>query len=173
MRIGLFVVCRVNGCFLLVLRECSDTESFEPQRLVSWGIGTSSLAHASTRHTRAYLLYDHSRISGCRKSHRSLGRMGVSYRASSRPTHAVTGTRPTCSPRSHGVSTSLSGSWRPTAGRPPVRRPAHARDGLPGAAHHDRKGGVMSSPTQVEREHPVDVAVDPRLSRGVKAFLQV
>ena len=31
----------------------------------------------------------------------------------------------------------------------------------------------MSSPTQVEREHPVDVAVDPRLSRGVKAFLQV
>ena len=30
----------------------------------------------------------------------------------------------------------------------------------------------MSSPTQVEREHPVDVAVDPRLSRGVKAFLQ-
>src|SRR4030095_11284812 len=46
-------------------------------------------------------------------------------------------------------------------------------DGLPGAANHYRKGGVMSSPTHVEREHTVDVAVDPRLSRGVKAFLQV
>ncbi len=31
----------------------------------------------------------------------------------------------------------------------------------------------MSSPTHVEREHTIDVAVDPRLSRGVKAFLQV
>src|SRR5215510_6371905 len=94
-------------------------------------------------------------------------------RVSSRPIHAVTGTRPTCSPRSHGVSTRLSGSWRPISGRPPARRSAHARDGLPGAANHDRKGGGMSRPTHVEREQPVDVAVDPRLSRGVKAFLQV
>jgi acetyl esterase/lipase len=31
----------------------------------------------------------------------------------------------------------------------------------------------MSSPTHVERETTLDVAVDPRLSRGVKAFLQV
>jgi acetyl esterase len=31
----------------------------------------------------------------------------------------------------------------------------------------------MSSPTHVEREQPLDVAVDPRLSRGVKAFLQM
>jgi acetyl esterase len=30
----------------------------------------------------------------------------------------------------------------------------------------------MSSPTHGEREQPLDVAVDPRLSRGVKAFLQ-
>jgi len=30
----------------------------------------------------------------------------------------------------------------------------------------------MSRPTHVEREQPVDVAVDPRLSRGVKAFWQ-
>src|SRR5262249_22431031 len=97
----------------------------------------------------------------------------ASVRASRRPTHAGTGTRPTLSPRSHGVSTRLSGSWRPTSGRPPVRRPAPARDGLPGAANHDRKGGVMSSPTHVEREQTFDVAVDPRLSRGVKAFLQL
>ena len=77
-----------------------------------------------------------------------------------------------CTAIARGVDTS-SGAWRPTAGRPPARRPAPARDGLPGAAHHDRKGRVMRSPTHVEREHPVDVAVDPRLSRGVKAFLQV
>ena len=31
----------------------------------------------------------------------------------------------------------------------------------------------MSSTTHVERDKPLDVAVDPRLSRGVKAFLQV
>jgi acetyl esterase/lipase len=31
----------------------------------------------------------------------------------------------------------------------------------------------MSSPTHVEREQTLDVAVDPRLSRGVKAFLQM
>ena len=31
----------------------------------------------------------------------------------------------------------------------------------------------MSRPTYVERAHTVDVAVDPRLSRGMKAFLQV
>src|SRR5713226_10199932 len=30
----------------------------------------------------------------------------------------------------------------------------------------------MSSTTHVERDKPLDVAVDPRLSRGVKAFLQ-
>src|SRR5262245_47375245 len=91
-------------------------------------------------------------------------------RVSSRPTHAVTGTRPTCSPRSHGVSTCISGSWRPTTGSPLARRPALARDGLPGAANYYRKGGVMSTPTHVECEHTVDVAVDPHLSRGVKAF---
>src|SRR5262249_41690271 len=65
------------------------------------------------------------------------------------------------------ASTRLSGSWRPTSGSPPVRRPAHARDGLPGVANHYRKGGVMSSTTHVEREQTLDVAVDPRLSRGV------
>src|SRR4029453_11861654 len=31
----------------------------------------------------------------------------------------------------------------------------------------------MSSPTHVERDKPLDIAGDPRLSRGVKAFLQV
>jgi acetyl esterase len=31
----------------------------------------------------------------------------------------------------------------------------------------------MSSTTHVVRDKPLDVAVDPRLSRGVKAFLQV
>src|SRR5499433_1411737 len=97
----------------------------------------------------------------------------ASVRASSRPTHSVTRTRPTFSPRSHGVSTRISGAWRPTSGSPPARRPAQARDGLPGAANHYRKGGVMSSPTHVEREQTLNVAVDPRLSRGVKAFLQM
>jgi hypothetical protein len=43
----------VSGRFLLVLRECSDTASFETQGRVRWGIGTSAFAHASTRHTRA------------------------------------------------------------------------------------------------------------------------
>ena len=31
----------------------------------------------------------------------------------------------------------------------------------------------MSSSTNLEREKPIEVAADPRLSRGVKAFLKV
>jgi len=31
----------------------------------------------------------------------------------------------------------------------------------------------MSSSTNLEREKPIEVADDPRLSRGVKAFLKV
>jgi acetyl esterase len=35
------------------------------------------------------------------------------------------------------------------------------------------KGETMSSSTNLEREKPIEVADDPRLSRGVKAFLKV
>jgi acetyl esterase/lipase len=35
------------------------------------------------------------------------------------------------------------------------------------------KGEIMSSSTNLEREKPIEVAADPRLSRGVKAFLKV
>jgi acetyl esterase/lipase len=35
------------------------------------------------------------------------------------------------------------------------------------------KGETMSSSTDLEREKPIEVADDPRLSRGVKAFLKV
>src|ERR1044071_4893508 len=34
------------------------------------------------------------------------------------------------------------------------------------------KGEMMSSSTNLEREKPLEIAADPRLSRGVKAFLQ-
>jgi acetyl esterase/lipase len=34
------------------------------------------------------------------------------------------------------------------------------------------KGEMMSSSTNLEREKPIEVAADPRLSRGVKAFLK-
>jgi acetyl esterase/lipase len=35
------------------------------------------------------------------------------------------------------------------------------------------KGEMMSSSTNLDREKPIEVAADPRLSRGVKAFLKV
>ena len=52
---------------------------------------------------------------------------------SSRPTRSVTGIRPTFSPRSRGVSTSISGLLRHTSGSPHAGRPSHAHDGIPGA----------------------------------------